>query len=64
MDLNTATCDDSVMANIRILHSEEGVATITLDRPHKKNALSVALREEWWMRWNTFVQTTRSIASS
>lgn len=46
MDPKTATCDDSVMANIRISHSEDGVATIALDRPHKKNALSVALREE------------------
>src|SRR5450755_154394 len=34
------------MANIRVSHCEDGVATITLDRPHKKNALSVALREE------------------
>ncbi len=34
------------MANIRLSHFEDGVATITLDRPHKKNALSVALREE------------------
>jgi enoyl-CoA hydratase/carnithine racemase len=35
-----------LMANIRVSHCEDGVATITLDRPHKKNALSVALREE------------------
>ena len=34
------------MANIRVSPSEDGVATITLDRSHKKNALSVALREE------------------
>jgi enoyl-CoA hydratase/carnithine racemase len=34
------------MSNIRVSSSEDGVATITLDRPHKKNALSVALREE------------------
>ncbi|MGA3148361.1 MAG: enoyl-CoA hydratase/isomerase family protein [Acidimicrobiales bacterium] len=46
VDLNTASCDDSVMANIRISHSEDRVATITLDRPHKKNALSMDLREE------------------
>ena len=46
MDPKTTACDDSVMADIKISHSEDGVATITLDRPHKKNALSVALREE------------------
>ena len=46
MDPKTTTCDDSVMANIRISHSADSVATITLDRPRKKNALSVALREE------------------
>jgi len=34
------------MANIRVSHCEDGVATITLDRPRKKNALSVGLREE------------------
>jgi len=34
------------MANIRVSPCEEGVATLTLDRSHKKNALSVALREE------------------
>jgi enoyl-CoA hydratase len=34
------------MANIRVSPCEDGVATITLDRSHKKNALSVALREE------------------
>jgi len=34
------------MSNIRVSPSEDEVATITLDRPHKKNALSVALREE------------------
>jgi len=34
------------MANIRVSPCEDGVATITLDRPEKKNALSVALRLE------------------
>ena len=34
------------MANIRVSPSEDGVATITLDRSNKKNALSIALREE------------------
>ena len=34
------------MADIRVLPCDEGVATIVLDRPHKKNALSIALREE------------------
>jgi enoyl-CoA hydratase len=34
------------MANIRVSSSEDGVATITLDRSIKKNALSIALREE------------------
>jgi enoyl-CoA hydratase/carnithine racemase len=34
------------VADIRVSRYGEGVATITLDRPHKKNALSVALREE------------------
>ena len=34
------------MANIRLSRSEDGVATITLDRSNKKNALSIALREE------------------
>jgi enoyl-CoA hydratase len=38
--------DDDVMPSIRISPSEDGVATITLDRPLKKNALSIALREE------------------
>ncbi len=41
-----ATCDDPVMANIRVSQSADAVATITLDRPSKRNALSVALREE------------------
>ena len=36
----------NIRANIRVSHSEDAVVTITLDRPHKKNALSVALREE------------------
>jgi enoyl-CoA hydratase len=40
------TCDDSKMTNIKISCSEDGVATVTLNRPHKKNALSIALREE------------------
>jgi enoyl-CoA hydratase/carnithine racemase len=34
------------MPNIRVSPCENGVSTITLDRPHKKNALSVELREE------------------
>ena len=34
------------MADIRVLPCDEGVATIILDRSHKRNALSVALREE------------------
>jgi enoyl-CoA hydratase len=34
------------MANIRVSPCEDGVATITLDREEKKNALSVALRLE------------------
>jgi enoyl-CoA hydratase/carnithine racemase len=34
------------VADIRVSPCEGGVATITLDRPHKKNALSVALRDE------------------
>ena len=34
------------MADIRVLPCDEGVVTIILDRPHKKNALSIALREE------------------
>ena len=34
------------MADIRVLPCDEGVATIILDRSHKKNALSIALREE------------------
>jgi enoyl-CoA hydratase/carnithine racemase len=34
------------MVNIRVSPCEDGVATITLDRSHKKNAISVALREE------------------
>ena len=34
------------MTNIRVSPSEDGVATITLDRPEKKNALSIALRLE------------------
>jgi len=34
------------MANIRVSPSEDGVVTITLDRSNKKNALSIALREE------------------
>jgi len=34
------------MANRRVSPSEDGVATITLDRSHKKNAISIALREE------------------
>lgn len=34
------------MANLWVSPCQDGVATITLDRPHKKNALSVALREE------------------
>ena len=34
------------MPSIRISPCEDGVVTITLDRPQKKNALSVALRDE------------------
>jgi len=34
------------MSNIRVSACKDGVATITLDRPSKKNALSLALREE------------------
>jgi enoyl-CoA hydratase/carnithine racemase len=34
------------MPSIRISPCEDGVVTITLDRPQKRNALSVALREE------------------
>ena len=34
------------MPNIRVTPGEDGVVIITLDRPQKKNALSVALREE------------------
>ena len=34
------------MANIRVSPCEDGMATITLDREEKKNALSVALRLE------------------
>ncbi len=34
------------MADIRVLPCDEGVATIILDRSHKRNALSIALREE------------------
>ncbi len=34
------------MPSIRVSPCEDGVVTITLDRPQKKNALSVALREE------------------
>jgi enoyl-CoA hydratase/carnithine racemase len=34
------------MSNIKVSPCEDGVTTIILDRSHKKNALSVALREE------------------
>ena len=34
------------MTDIRVLPCDEGVVTIILDRSHKKNALSIALREE------------------
>jgi enoyl-CoA hydratase len=34
------------MHSIRVSPCEDGVVTITLDRPQKKNALSVVLREE------------------
>ena len=46
MDSKTSAWNDALMAHIRVSHSGDGVATITLDRPQKKNALSVALREE------------------
>ena len=53
------------MPNIRVSPSEDGVATITLDRPNKKNALSIALREEVIaVVSNTFDRTLQSVASS
>ena len=35
------------MPSVRVSPCEEGVVTVTLDRPQKKNALSVALRDEF-----------------
>jgi enoyl-CoA hydratase len=34
------------MGDLQVSGPEDGVATLVLDRPHKKNALSVALRDE------------------
>lgn len=41
-----AGIDDAMPETIRIVPVEAGVATIVLSRPEKKNALSIALRDE------------------
>lgn len=64
MNLYTMGKEDScrrtteVPENIVVSPVENSVATITLNRPQKKNALSIALRDEVTQALNNFAQDT------
>ncbi|HNO66244.1 MAG TPA: enoyl-CoA hydratase/isomerase family protein, partial [Tepidiformaceae bacterium] len=36
------------MSNVRLEIDDRGVATITLDRPERLNAINMAMRDELW----------------